>query len=134
MDYFRVSVSSHDNAGHQHGLDGVPMSIFSRIAVLETQLVAMQRALDLAATEMNHRLNGMNDWRNTIIDRDARLLSKDVYTTEHKALTARAEKNTNDIRDLQTAKNSWMQSWMIIAGIIAAVGSATTMIALFVHR
>ncbi len=58
----------------------------------ETKVEAIEKATELAANQMNSRLEGMNEFRDALKDQNANFISRNEYETQLKTI----EKNHND--------------------------------------
>jgi hypothetical protein len=59
--------------------------------LFEEKINARDRALTVAMATMDTRLDGMNEFRNTLRDQSAQFVTRDEYLTGHSAVVRNAE-------------------------------------------
>src|ERR1700730_627887 len=59
--------------------------------LFEEKITARDRALTVAMATMDVRLDGMNEFRNTLRDQAAQFVTRDEYLTGHAAVVRNAE-------------------------------------------
>jgi hypothetical protein len=63
-----------------------------RSKLYDERAVVTQRALTTASDVLNRRLEAMNEWRQTMSDRDQKYMLSEVYDQRHLALEERVSK------------------------------------------
>jgi len=101
--------------------------------LLEARMEAMEEALDLARTELERRLNGLNELRQEVTNDRTQFVKVDVYNPAHEEMrrqrNADAEKLVvlqaevkNNATDIAAMKNSltWLTR-LIAGGLVLAI-------------
>ena len=97
---------------------------------MDVKFLALEQATKLAASAMEKRLDGMNEFREALKDQQNRFLPREEYTLMH-------EKLCGEIKNLEAFKNQLegkaSQVSVYVAWAIAAIGFILSAIALFIH-
>ena len=113
--------------------DGVSLRdhIDTRLAAMheynEARLMAMEKATDTATTQLNNRLEGMNEFRSALKDQTAQMVTRSEMVTQ----MARIDAVLDDLKKYrdQSAGAASQQS-VIIAYILAVIGLVTGVLGL----
>jgi hypothetical protein len=76
---------------------------------IEARIDAMQRALEVRTTEMDRRLEELNNLRNEVLIDRQRYLSRDVYDAGHQAITAKVDQIEDTANERREAQRIEMQ-------------------------
>jgi len=85
----------------------------------ESRLAALEKATTVAAATMDKRLDGMNEFRDTLKDQASRFVTRDELDVKLTSIADRVSENTA-FKDRQEGKAS--QSSVLIAYGLAAIG------------
>lgn len=88
----------------------------------DQRAASQQRALDLMSESVNHRLEGMNAWREEFRNLYGTSLSRDAYEREHKGLLARIDV-LEDERQRQEGAMSTLRFIILVLSIPGLVGA-----------
>ena len=113
--------------------DGVSLRdhIDTRLAAMheynEARLMAMEKATDTATTQLNNRLEGMNEFRSALKDQTAQMVTRSELVIQ----LERIDVVLNDLKKYrdQSAGAASQQS-VIIAYILAVIGLVTGVLGL----
>jgi hypothetical protein len=113
--------------------DYIDMKVDLTEKLLCTKLGDMDAKTYLAKESMEHRLEGMNEFRESLKDQTARFLTRDEYLIEHKRL----EKDVQEIRDFKislesVASQKDIMRAYIVSGISICIGIASLIISIVV--
>ena len=63
----------------------------------DTRFTSIERAVEVASAQMDKRLDGMNEFRNTLKDQASKFITRDEFLASH-------DKNLSDIRELRESR------------------------------
>jgi septal ring factor EnvC (AmiA/AmiB activator) len=109
-------------------------------AEIDRRISGIQQQISAAGTALEHRLDGMNEFRESLRDANARMVTAELFTTTIDSLIAARETGMAALRDrvqaLENAQARERGRSTGVTAVIAAVGlvaTVTTLIILFVH-
>jgi hypothetical protein len=116
-------------------MSGNGNNVETRIARLEERLDAAERARDVALTAMDRRLDGMNEFRNTLRDQQNTFLRTDQYSMSHENLAQQIAIVRSDLTALrikvETGSAAMTGRWLGYAALGAVF--VTVVAGLLVH-
>lgn len=109
-------------------------------AEIDRRITGINNEIHLAQGALEHRLDQMNEFRQSLADQAARMVSTELFTTTVSALTAAREAGLGALADrvtaLETAQARDRGRSQGVTAIIATIGliaTVTTLIILFAH-
>jgi len=101
--------------------EGCGPDVQNRLTKIETEMIASERALKVALTEMNRRLEEMNQFRAQISEERAAFLTTKEYYVQHEVL--RGQINTGELWRSNMDGRMWMLgAVMLFLNTAVAIG------------